>query len=116
MVTKSEAKYIRISPMKVRPVIKLIKGNNPVEAINKLEFINKKSAELLKKLIKTALSDAKNKGYQEDTLYISKLVANQGPVLKRYRAASFGRAAVVKKRASHLVVELDSTQKIIPEK
>ncbi len=113
MVTKSEAKYIRISPTKVRPVIKLVKGINAKEALNKLEFINKKSARFLKKLIKTAMADAKNKGYQEDSLFISKLVANQGPALKRYRAESFGRAAVIRKRMSHLVVELESNQKIM---
>lgn len=112
---KSEAKYLRISPKKIRPVIALIKKTNPEEALNRLEFVNKKGAVFLKKLIKTALSDAKNKGYQEGSLFISKLVANEGPALKRYRAASFGRASVVKKRMSHLVIELDSKKKILPE-
>lgn len=116
MVTRSQAKYIRISATKVRPVIKLVKGDNPTQALNKLEFINKKGALYLKKLIKTALADATNKGYQQDSLFISKLVANQGPAFKRYRAASFGRAAVIKKKTCHLVVELDSTQKILAEK
>ncbi len=116
MVTKSEAKYIRISPTKVRPVIKLVKGMNPEAAINKLEFVNKKAALFLKKLIKTAASDAQNKGYQQDSLFISKLLANQGPALKRYRAESFGRAAVIRKRMCHILIELDSKQKILTEK
>ncbi|MCF7916411.1 MAG: 50S ribosomal protein L22 [Candidatus Omnitrophica bacterium] len=115
MVTRSEAKYIRISPTKVRPVIELVKGTNAKEAMAKLEFIKKKAAKFLKKLIKTAIADAKNKGYDEDSLFISRLVANQGPALKRYRAESFGRAAVIRKRMSHLVIELDSNQKIMQE-
>ncbi|MCF7887314.1 MAG: 50S ribosomal protein L22 [Candidatus Omnitrophica bacterium] len=115
MVTKSEAKYIRISPTKVRPVIELVKGSKAQEAIAKLEFIKKKAARYLKKLIKTAIADAKNKGYDEGSLFISRLVANQGPALKRYRAESFGRAAVIRKRMSHLIVELDSKQKVIQE-
>lgn len=115
MVTRSEAKYIRVSATKVRPIINLIKGLNPEAALSKLEFVNKKGSLFLKKLIKTALSDAANKGYQKETLFISKMIANQGPALKRYRAASFGRASVVKKRMCHLLIELDSTEKILTE-
>ncbi|MCF7873254.1 MAG: 50S ribosomal protein L22 [Candidatus Omnitrophica bacterium] len=115
MITKSEAKYIRISPTKVRPVIKLVKGSNAKEAVEKLEFVKKKAAKYLQKLIKTAIADAKNKGYDQDSLFISRLVANQGPALKRYRAESFGRAAVIRRRMSHLIVELDSNKKIMQE-
>ncbi|MFO8053052.1 MAG: 50S ribosomal protein L22 [Candidatus Omnitrophota bacterium] len=115
MVTRSKAKYIRISPTKVRPVMKLVRGSNAKEAIVRLEFVKKKAARYLKKLIKTAIADAKNKGYEEDSLFISRLVANQGPALKRYRAESFGRAAVIRKRMSHLIIELDSSQKIMQE-
>jgi large subunit ribosomal protein L22 len=115
MVTRAKAKYIRISPAKLRPVIKLAKGLNAKEAVNKLEFVKKKGAKFLKKIIKTAIADARNKGYDDNSLFISRLVANQGPALKRYRAESFGRAAVIRKRMSHLVVELDSNQKIMQE-
>lgn len=113
MIARAEAKYIRISPTKVRPVIKLVKGANIAGAISKLGLVNKRGAVYVNKVLKSALSNAKNKGYQEDKLFISKLVANPGPVLKRYRAASFGRASLIRKRTSHIVVELDTSEKLI---
>lgn len=115
MVAKAEAKYIRISPTKVRPVIELIKGSKTVDAIAKLELINKRGAYYLNKVIKSALANAKNKGYQENTMFISKVVANPGPSLKRHRAASFGRATMIRKRTSHILIELDTTEKLIEE-
>ena len=113
MVSRAEAKYLRISPTKVKPVISLVKGENVKSAMVKLELVNKRGAFYLVKVLKSALSNAKNKGYDENSLFISRIVANSGPTLKRFRAASFGRATLIKKRTSHIVVELDSAQKII---
>ena len=67
------------------------------------------------KVVKSALANAKQKGHPEQSLYISRIIANAGPMLKRYRAASFGRATAIRKRTSHILVELDTTQKVIPE-
>lgn len=113
MIARAEAKYIRISPFKVRPVIALMKGKGAVLALAQLMLIKKKGAALLGKVVKSAIANAKNKGYQENSLFISKVVANQGPALKRHRAASFGRATVIRKRTSHILVELDTTEKNI---
>ncbi len=113
MVSRAEAKYIRISPTKVRPVMRLIKGDNANIAMAKLGLINKKGAVLLVKVLKSALANAKVKGYEEAALFISKIVANPGPVLKRSRAASFGRATMIRKRTSHILIELETPQKLI---
>jgi large subunit ribosomal protein L22 len=113
MVARAEAKYIRISPFKVRKVIELIKGEKIKDAFSILEATNKRAAYYLRKVLKSAVSNAKNKGYQEDKLFISKVVANPGPVLKRWRAASFGRAVMIRKRTSHILIELDTPEKII---
>ncbi len=113
MIAKAEAKYIRISPTKVRPVGALVKRKNAKQALAELELLNKKGAYHLKKVLHSAVSNAKKKGYDEDKLFISKVVANSGPTLKRYRAASFGRATMVRKRTSHILVELDSPEKLI---
>ena len=113
MIAKAEAKYLRISPTKVRPVIELIKGKNAGDAANQLYLTSKKGAYLLRKVINSAIANAKNKGYEHDKLFISKVIANPGPALKRFRAASFGRATTIKKRTSHLLVELDTTEKAI---
>jgi large subunit ribosomal protein L22 len=113
MISRAEAKYIRISPFKVRMVIELIKGANAKKAFNTLELMNQKGAFLLKKVLKSAIANAKNKGYEEDKLFVSKAVANPGPTLKRFRAATFGRAGAIIKRTSHIIVELDTPEKII---
>jgi len=113
MIAKAEGKYIRISPTKVRPVLELVKGGNVKASLNKLELTNKKAALLVHKVLKSAMANAKNKGYEEGALFISKIIANPGPTLKRYRAASFGRATLIRKRTSHISVELDTPQKLI---
>jgi len=115
MVARAEAKYIRTSPTKIRPTSRLIKGNAAVDALHKIGLINQKSAHLLFKVLKSALSNAKNKGYSEQGLFISKVVINPGPTLKRHRAASFGRAVTIRKRTSHIVIELDTKEKLISE-
>ena len=61
MVAKAIAKYIRISPFKIRPVIALIKGNKAKGALAKLELTNKKAAYHLVKVLKSAVANAKNK-------------------------------------------------------
>lgn len=112
MVAKAEAKYLRVSPFKVREVITLIKGRKIKTAADTLSAMNKKGAYCLEKVLKSAVANAKSKGHKEDNLYISKIVANPGPVLKRFRAASFGRAAGIQKRTAHILVELDTTEKV----
>ncbi|MEI8350341.1 MAG: 50S ribosomal protein L22 [Candidatus Omnitrophota bacterium] len=113
MVSRAEAKYVRISPFKVRMVIRIVKGSNAKRAMSVLALLNQKGAYLLKKVLHSAISNAKHKGYEEDKLFISKVVANPGPVLKRFRATTFGRAANIHKRTSHILVELDTPEKII---
>jgi large subunit ribosomal protein L22 len=115
MVSRAEAKYIRISPFKVRKVIRLVKGQNASKALSILEFMTQKGAYHLKKVVESAVANAKHKGYEEDKLYISKVVANGGPMLKRFRAATFGRASEILRRTSHILVELDTPEKIIKE-
>lgn len=113
MITKAESKYIRISPSKARMVMALVRGQRVDTALNILGAVNKKAAFLIDKILKSALASAKSKGYEKEKLFISKIVANPGPMLKRYRAASFGRATTIRKRTSHILVELDTSEKII---
>ena len=113
MIARAEAKYVRISPTKVRGVMATVKGKKAAYAMSVLELMNKKGAYYLRKVLTSAIANAKQKGYQEDTLIISKLTANSGPMLKRFRAASFGRATTILKRTSHILVELDSSQKLV---
>jgi len=107
MIVKAQAKFIRISATKVRQVMELIRGKDALTAQAILSALNKRPKEYLIKILKQATANAKVKGFQAEQLYISKIICNVGPSWKRYKAAAFGRAAPIKKRTSHIRIELD---------
>jgi len=107
MLTKAETKHLRISPTKVRQVIALIRGKDVLQAEAILLHINKRPKEYLIKILKSAVANAKVKGLAPEQLYISKAICNVGPSWKRFKAAAFGRAASIKRRTSHIRIELD---------
>jgi len=109
MIAKAEAKFIRISPTKVRQVIDLIRRKDVLQAAALLNNLNKGPCAHLKKLLKQATANAKVKGFNQEQLYISKIVCNGGPSWKRFKAAAFGRAVPILKRTSHISIELDIT-------
>ncbi len=116
MIAKAQTKYLRISPLKTRQVIELIKGKPVPQALAILEFLNKKPAYFLKKILQSAINNAKNKGFGVNQVYISNLIASNGPSWKRFRAASFGRAAPILKRTTHVKIVLDLIPEAIAEK
>ncbi len=107
MISKAEGKFLRISPSKVRIVLDLIRGKDVIQAQGILLHLNKRSKEYLIKILKSAVANAKTKGFTADKLYISKILCNPGPMWKRFKAAAFGRAASVVKRTVHIKIELD---------
>ncbi|HTZ10817.1 MAG TPA: uL22 family ribosomal protein, partial [Candidatus Margulisiibacteriota bacterium] len=78
-----------------------------IEAESILKSLNKQAKEFLLKILKSAVANAKVKGFNPGQLYISKAVANPGPTWKRFKAAAFGRASPILKRTSHIRIELD---------
>lgn len=108
MVTRAVLRYVRITPRKFRQIIPLVKGKTPEDAIAILMGVKKGASKYGIDLISSAMSNAKRmQGVELSDLYISNLVASGGPMLKRFRAASMGRASLIKKRTSHITVELD---------
>ncbi|MFH1888838.1 MAG: 50S ribosomal protein L22 [Candidatus Omnitrophota bacterium] len=107
MIAKAQVKFIRISPTKVRQVIDLIRYKDIIYATALLNNLNKGPRAYLLKILKQVVANAKVKGFEPGKLYISKLVCNDGPRWKRFKAAAFGRAAPIKKRTSHIIIELD---------
>lgn len=110
MVTRALEKYLRISPKKLKPIAELLEKKKVNEALYLLVNTNKKGAVLLKKVVESALSNAKRipeKKFNEENLYISKVAVNPGPTVKRFRAMSLGRAGKIRKRTSHVLIELD---------
>lgn len=107
MIAKAEGKFLRISPSKVRIVMDLIRGKDAIQAQGILLHLNKRPKEYLIKILKSAIANAKIKGFTADKLYISKILCNPGPMWKRFKAAAFGRAAGIVKRTVHIKIELD---------
>ena len=108
MIAYAQEKFIRGSARKIRLVGDIVRYKPVADAIALLETSNKRHAEPLLKAFKSALANAKTKtSVNEGDLYISKLTVDTGPMLKRHRAMSFGRAGVIRKRLSHIRIELD---------
>ena len=107
MIAKAEGRYLRVSPRKLGSVIDLIRGKGVPDSLALLANLNKGSTGLIAKILNSAVSNAKQKGLNEEQLYVSRITANPGPSWKRYRAAAFGRATKIIKRTAHLKIELD---------
>ncbi len=106
---KAEAKFVRISPRKIRLVMDQVRGKRVEEALGLLSFAPQKGARILKKLLDSAVANAEqNSGIDVDTLYVKRVYANEGPTLKRFRPRALGRATRIRKRTSHLTVILES--------
>lgn len=102
---KSVAKYVRISPRKVRIVADLIRGKNVADALAILKFTPKRGAVLLNKVLKSAIANAENNfDMDSDNLVVSKCFVDEGPTLKRIHPRSRGQAFSIFKRTSHITV------------
>jgi len=108
MEVRAIAKYIRVSPRKVRLLMREVEGKKVEEALNLLTFAPQKGAPILRKLINSAVANAgQYPDLDVDNLFIKQIVANEGPTLKRFRPRAMGRATRIRKRTSHLTVILD---------
>jgi large subunit ribosomal protein L22 len=106
---RAVARYVRMSPTKVRRVIAMVKGRPLQEALDILRFSPQAAAEPLRKLIASAAANAENNhDLDRDTLVVAVAAADEGPTLKRIRPRAQGRAYRVRKRTSHITVEVES--------
>ena len=100
-------KNARISARKVKIVADLIRGKSVNEALAIVKFAPKASAEIVEKLLKSALANAENNNHMtRNNLVVSEIYANQGPTLKRIRPAAKGSAVRIRKRTSHITIVL----------
>jgi len=104
---KAKAKYVHISPIKVRKLIGDLKGK-PVQAgLEALKFMPQKGAELVEKVIRSAVANANQRtDLDVDKLVIQNITADSGPTLKRFRAKARGRGVRILKRTTHITVHL----------
>lgn len=103
------AKFVRISPYKVRVVMNIIKGKPVNEAMAILENTPKAASEILYKLVNSAAANGENnQNLSRNDLYVAECFANEGPTLKRITPRAHGRAFRINKRTSHITVILDT--------
>ncbi len=104
---KATAKYVRISPRKARLVADEVRGKSFPEAVSMLRFTNKSAARIIGDIVRSAAANAEhNMDADPDELYIREIRVDDGPTIKRYRARAMGRATMIRKRTSHIRVEL----------
>ena len=102
---RAVSKYIRMSPSKVRRVLRQIQGKSYEEALMLLEFLPHTSCEPIIKVLRSAAANAKNNlGFDETKLIVKEAYADQGPVMKRFRPRAQGRAYRILKPTSHITI------------
>ena len=107
MEVRAVSKYVRISPQKVRKVVGDIKGKPVETGLQKLKFMPQKAANILEKVIRSAVANADaNADIDIDLLVIRNIIADQGPTQKRWKARARGRGTRILKRTSHITVIL----------
>ncbi len=111
---KAFLKNYRQSPRKVRLVASLVKGKNVNSAIAELDFLAKRAGFPIKKLLMSAVSNAKNMGVDAENLFIKELRVDKGIVMKRMMPAAMGSAHRINKRTSHIALVL--AEKVVKEK
>jgi len=105
---KAQLNHLRISPRKVRLVVKPLRGMKVSVAKFQLAHITRKPTISLAKLLDSAVANAKNNfSMVEDNLYIKEIIVNEGATLKRFRPKAFGRAGTINKRTSHITLVLN---------
>jgi large subunit ribosomal protein L22 len=105
MEAKAIARYVHVSPRKARLVVDMIRGKSAGEAANILRFTPKGAAEVVAKVLDSAVANAEhNLKVKPETLFVSQAFVDEGPTLKRIRPRAMGRAFKIRKRTSHVTV------------
>ena len=111
METTAKFRYARISAQKCRLVADQIRGKDVGQALNVLAFSPKKAAEMVKKVLESAIANAEhNHGADVDELRVTAVMVDEGPTLKRWRARAKGRSNQLLKRTSHISVRVGDEQ------
>ncbi len=105
---RAVAKFVRIAPRKARLVADEVRGKSYPEAVSLLQFTNKRAAKILGDVLKSAAANAEhNMDADIEELRLKTIKVDEGPTIKRYRPRAMGRATMIRKRTSHITVELE---------
>ncbi|WP_136610750.1 50S ribosomal protein L22 [Sinomonas albida] len=110
MEAKAIARHLRVTPMKARRVVNLVRGKQANEALAILKFAQQAASEPVYKVLASAMANARvladrdGLPFDESDLYISEAFVDEGPTMKRFQPRAQGRAYRIKKRTSHITV------------
>jgi large subunit ribosomal protein L22 len=108
----ARATYVRVTPMKARRVVELIRNLPAQQALSVLEFAPQAASEPVRKVLASAIANAEhNFSLDPETLIVSRAYVDEGPTLKRFRPRAQGRAYRINKRTSHITIEVESVQR-----
>src|SRR5512132_2572001 len=108
---RATARYVRMTPMKVRRVVDLIRGMEAREALSVLQFAPQAASEPVAKVLASAVANAEhNQPLDAGSLVVAVAYVDEGPTLKRFRPRAQGRAFRINKRTSHITIEVESVE------
>jgi large subunit ribosomal protein L22 len=106
---RATAKHVRVTPMKARRVVDLVRGKRVQDALDILRFAPQAASEPVAKVVASAAANAENNlGLNPNSLVISKAYVDEGVTLKRFQPRAQGRAFRIRKRTSHITIEVES--------
>ena len=120
MEAKAQARYVRVTPMKARRVVDLIRGRQATEAVAVLEFAAQSASTPVLKVVESAIANARVKAgvaseaFDERLLVVREAYVDEGPTMKRFRPRAQGRAYRIRKRTSHITVVVASFENVSP--
>ena len=110
MEAKAQARYVRVTPQKARRIVDVVRGKNAEEAIKVLRFAPQAVAVDVRKVVESAIANARVKAdqageaFRSEELYVLEAMVDEGPTMKRFRPRAQGRAGRILKRTSHITV------------
>jgi large subunit ribosomal protein L22 len=117
MEARAQARFVRVTPMKARRVVDLIRGMDADEASALLRFAPQAAAEPVRKVLESAIANADDlAGTPRETLVIAQAYVDDGPTMKRFRPRAHGRASRINKRTCHITVIVDDKASIAASK
>ncbi len=117
MEARAQARYVRVTPMKARRVVDLVRGKQATTAVEILRFAPQAASEPVRKVVESAIANARfaanelNERFDEGSLVVSTAFVDEGPTLKRFQPRAQGRAFRIRKRTSHITVVVSAPER-----
>ncbi|MGO1510893.1 MAG: 50S ribosomal protein L22 [Actinomycetaceae bacterium] len=118
MEAKAQARFVRVTPMKARRIVDVVRGQRAEEAVDVLRFAPQAAAETVRKVLESAIANARvladrdGERFDAGSLRVVEAYVDEGPTMKRFRPRAQGRAARILKRTSHITVVVSDESEV----